>query len=105
MNIKFRYPLKIETYKAIYDFKEIVCKNDPAVVIGTFILLIYLANGPVRFLHDKCKPHNGDKSSMKLYFLFLYDSGNISYIHNKAKIASNKWLCPHKECRARPDRT
>ena len=36
MNIKFRCPLKIETYKAIYDFKEIVCKNDPAVVIGTF---------------------------------------------------------------------
>jgi len=35
MNIKFRYHLKIETYKAIDDFKEIVCKNDPAEVIGT----------------------------------------------------------------------
>ena len=33
MNINLRYSLKIETYKAIYDFKDILYKNDPTVIL------------------------------------------------------------------------
>ena len=42
----------------------------------------------MRFLHDKCKPHNGDKSSMKLYsyFYLIQEISRIYAIMQKLRL-------------------
>ena len=40
MNINLRYSLKIETYKAIYDFKDILYKNDPTVILDDSTVIL-----------------------------------------------------------------